>query len=264
MKYNYEQIVSVLKSASLLGSEVIMNTFLKTDINISLKSENNYVTDADINTERVIIERIKKDFPNSGFICEESGNQTSSDSDMSWIIDPIDGTNNFISGYPHFCISIGVLINDKLVSGSIFNPISNEFFHAVKGKGSFLNGKKIKVSSTKSLSDSILGTGFIMSDRNSIDINLKNLNKLIKGIRSFRRSGSAALDLAYVACGRLDGFWHLDLKPWDIAAGAILVQEADGIVTGFRNEDFNLYSKDLLASNINIHKEIMDGLFKNE
>lgn len=260
MLSNSDEIISKLKSASNVGSEIIMYNFLNKNISVTSKSKNNFVTNVDVEVEKAIIDSIKKDFPDSNFIGEELGKNENSNSQLTWIIDPIDGTNNFISGYPHFSISIAVVFKNEILFGSIFNPNNNEFFHSVKGEGSFLNGMKIHVSKTKFLADSILGTGFVMSKNSSITENLKNLNNFIKKIRSFRRSGSAALDLAYVACGRLDGFWHIDLKPWDIAAGVLLIEEANGTVTDFKGEKFDIYSKYLLSSNSLIHDQMIEEI----
>tara|TARA_B100000212_G_scaffold215764_1_gene163226 strand:- start:2107 stop:2895 length:789 start_codon:yes stop_codon:yes gene_type:complete len=253
-------ILKTLKVASKSASKIIIEAYENKNIHTSYKSKKNLVTQTDVEAEKEIISKILKKFPDSNFIAEESGIIKKNKNNITWIIDPIDGTNNFISGYPFFCISIAALENGVITHGSIYNPISNEFFYASKGNGSFLNDKKIFVSRVKKLSNSILGTGFVMCSDKSVNANMRNLVRVIKNLRSFRRSGSAALDLAYVACGRLDGFWHIDLKVWDFAAGILLVKEAGGKITDFVGDKFHLDSKNLLASNKLIHKSIIEKL----
>ena len=176
---------------------------------------------------------------------------------ITWIIHPIDGTNNFITRYPYFCISIAGYLNDNIISGAILNPLTSEFFFAIRNKGAYLNGKRIYVNSESKLSNSIFGTGFVMSAPGSVTKNLKNLKNVISNTKSFRRTGSAALDLAYTSCGRQQGYWQLLARPWDYAAGVLLVEEAGGKVTDIQGKKITLNSKSLLATNKKTHSKML-------
>jgi len=249
------------KSCSRAG-KIILKSFGENK-KIKSKGDNNWVTETDLKAENSIIRCIKEYFPESSFLAEESGKSTGmhkGPSDLLWIIDPIDGTNNYIHDYPFFCVSIALSIDGVLSYAAIFDPLKSEFFFAEKNKGAFLNGKKISVTKLNKLSKSLLCTGFITSNKKHTDINIKNFKNLIHSCRSIRRDGSAALDLAYVACGRLDAFWELGLNAWDTAGGILLVQEAGGTVTQINGEDYSIYDESLLASNPYIHKDLMKKL----
>ena len=259
IKQDSKKILSSMKKASNSASKIIKSA-LKKNIDPKKKSYNEWVTETDVKCEKEIIKILKKNFPDSGFIAEESGITESEEGSIKWIIDPIDGTNNFITKYPHFCVSIAAYFNNEIILGVIENPINNEFFHAIKNNGSFLNGKKISVTNQTKIQHSVLGTGFVMSNKNSVLESLRKLKKIIFQSRSFRRSGSAALDLAYVAAGRLDGYWQINLKPWDFAAGVLLVLEAGGKVTEFNGKKVSLKSPSLLATNSKIHNQVLKNL----
>jgi myo-inositol-1(or 4)-monophosphatase len=258
MNISRDKFHEVLQKSCFQAGEIILKSF-GTNKKIKSKGDNNWVTETDLKAENAIIKCIKKYFPESSFLAEESG-RSKNQSDLHWIIDPIDGTNNYIHNYPFFCVSIALSIGGVLSCASIFDPLKKEFFFAEKNKGSFLNERKISVTKLDKLSKSLLCTGFITSNKKHTDINIRNFKNLTHSCRSIRRDGSAALDLAYVACGRLDAFWELGLNAWDTAAGILLVKEAGGTVTQINGKDYSIYDESLLASNSYIHKDLMKKL----
>jgi len=217
------------------------------------------VTDADRRSERLIKDIIKSAFPDHSFKAEE-GTQSKGDSEYLWLVDPLDGTTNYAHAFPVYCVSIGLLKGDDIVAGCIYNPNLDECFTAEKGKGAYLNSQPILVSGTKSLDDSLLATGFPYDIRISQDDNLREFGAFYKKAQAVRRAGAAALDLAYVACGRFDGFWEFKLSPWDIAAGILLVEEAGGIVTSWAGRKYDIFEGEVLASNRLIHEQMMNIL----
>lgn len=219
-------------------------------------SKHDFVTIADKESEKKVIETIKKSFPEHNFLGEETGNHNKS-SEFCWIIDPLDGTTNFSHAYPHFCVSIALSKNDELILGVIYNPISKEMFIAEGGKGTFLNGKRIHVSDKTKLIECLMSTGFWYDRGKIMDLNILNMKHVMKHVQGVRRAGSAALDLAYIAAGRLDGHWEFNLKPWDTAAGAIIIREAGGKVTKENGEKWTPFDKFMLATNGKIHKDLM-------
>ncbi len=251
----------VMKRAAIISGKHLMKAYKRKKVNITEKSKKEWVTETDLAVEKIIIKELIKDYPGSNFIAEESGTNISDPKQITWIIDPIDGTNNFITKYPYFCISIAGYISGEIISGCILNPLTNELFLAVKGQGAYLNNKKYKVSDETRFSNLIYGTGFVISAPQSVKKNMKNLQSIVGEIKSFRRTGSAALDLAYASCGRQHGYWQLLARPWDYAAGVILMQEAGGIVTEVNGKKLNLESKSLLASNNSKnHKKMISKL----
>tara|TARA_B100000941_G_scaffold70062_1_gene47485 strand:+ start:6902 stop:7705 length:804 start_codon:yes stop_codon:yes gene_type:complete len=251
----------VMKRAALISSKVLLKAYSKKRINFKEKSKKEWVTETDLAVEKIIIKELLKDFPRSNFMAEESGTNIYDESQITWIIDPIDGTNNFITKYPYFCISIAGSINGEIISGCIYNPLTKELFLAIKNYGSTLNSKPYKVSDEIKFSNLIYGTGFVISVPDSVKKNMKNLNNIIYKIKSFRRTGSAALDLANVSSGRQHGYWQLLARPWDYAAGLILVKEAGGVVSDLNGNEINFKSKSILASNnIKNHKRIIKEL----
>ena len=254
---NEAKIKKTLKAAINVGSRTLLKSYKKNDFKVELKSAKEWVTETDVAVEKSIIKEILKFYPESNFLAEESGTNIKNKQNITWIIDPIDGTNNFITHYPYFCISIAGYLNDNIISGAIFNPITSEFFFAIRNKGAYLNGKRIYVNSESKLSNSIFGTGFVMSAPGSVTKNLKNLKNVISNTKSFRRTGSAALDLAYTSCGRQQGYWQLLARPWDYAAGVLLVEEAGGKVTDIQGKKITLNSKSLLATNKKTHSKML-------
>ncbi len=218
------------------------------------------VTVADIEAEKKIVEVIRGYFPEHNFLGEEN-NYDKTDSEYKWIIDPLDGTNNFAHSLPIFCVSIALAKNDKLLLGVIYDPLREELFYAEKNKGAFLNGQKISVSDIDKLAGSLLITGFYYDRGKDMMETLDKIRQFLQlNITGVRRLGSAALDLCYVACGRASGFWEYVLSPWDFAAGKLIVEEAGGNVTGRFGETVLLEKSYIVASNGKIHKDMLDVL----
>jgi myo-inositol-1(or 4)-monophosphatase len=212
--------------------------------------------------EAKIIEVISKEFPSHSFLAEESGSATK-DSDYLWIIDPIDGTVNYAHRFPQFCCSIGLHYKGEPILGVVYDPCRKELFHAVKGQGAFLNNKKMQVSKINDLKRALLATGFPALKDELLHKNLEYFKAFLGKCQAIRRPGSAALDLCYVACGRIDGFWELGLSPWDTAAGALLITEAGGLITNLDNDYFDLNIKGLIATNGLLHSQIKDVISLN-
>ncbi|MBW1673060.1 MAG: inositol monophosphatase [Deltaproteobacteria bacterium] len=237
--------------------------FLKDKLNsvhtIDYKGEINLVTEVDKISEEMITSKINALFPDHDILAEEF-TDIDRGSDFRWIIDPLDGTTNYAHGYPYFCVSIALERLNTMTVGIVYDPMLDEMFVAEKGKGAFLNDREIHVSNTRGIIKSLLATGFPYDIREDSHNNLNYFNEMILEAQAIRRAGSAALDLAYVAAGRFDGFWELKLNPWDIAAGWLLVEEAGGIITDMGGNDYHLESSSILASNGRIHKEMMDVL----
>jgi myo-inositol-1(or 4)-monophosphatase len=228
---------------------------------IDYKGEIDLVTEVDRICEEMITTKIDHLFPEHDILGEEF-THTSKGSDFRWIIDPLDGTTNYAHGYPVFCVSIALQKLHDIIMGVIYHPMLDEIFVTERGQGAFLNGRKIAVSDTPTLAKSLLATGFPYDVQESSVNNLNHFNAMILKTRGIRRAGSAALDLAYVAAGRFDGFWEIKLKPWDTAAGWLMVEEAGGAVTDMRGEAYHLESPVIVASNGVIHEEMVDILNK--
>jgi myo-inositol-1(or 4)-monophosphatase len=226
---------------------------------VDYKGAIDIVTEADRLSEELIIKRIAQSYPQHDILAEESP-ATTKDSGYRWIIDPLDGTTNYAHGYPVFCVSIALEINGVVEWGVVYNPMLEEMFFAERGHGAILNGVKISVSLEQELSKSLLATGFPYDIRVSSDNNLHFFSRMAKQAQAIRRAGSAALDLAYLAAGRFDGFWELKLKPWDTAAGWLMILEAGGQVTDLLGNPYHLLSPHVLASNGKIHPQMMEVL----
>ena len=214
------------------------------------------VTEADRAAESVCLKKIFRKYPDSSIITEESG-EFRGTSGLCWVMDPLDGTTNFAHGFPWFCVSIGLLVEGALTAGVIFNPVTRELFYGEKGHGAFLNGKKIRVSRTSLLKDSLLGTGFYYSKGRTLEDEMGIFTRMNQVALGVRRPGSAALDLAYVACGRYDGFWERRLSPWDVAAGFVIVTEAGGTVSDYKGKETDIYGKEVVASNSVLHRGLV-------
>lgn len=227
---------------------------------VSYKGRDNIVTDVDKKAESIIIRRLRAAFPDHGVLSEEAGARHSA-SPYKWIIDPLDGTTNFAHAFPFFSVSIGLEYAGSIVTGVVYDPLRNEMFRAESGRGAYLNKARIHVSRADALDKSFLATGFSYGNARK-DRNIGNFKRLLMKSMAIRRAGSAALDLCYVACGRFDGYWELDLHPWDSAAGVIIVREAGGEVTRFGGTAFSPYDKDILATNGSIHRQMVRSLSK--
>lgn len=228
-------------------------------INISFKGDINLVTEADFASEKMIVEKIRSYYPKHSILAEESGAASIDDSVWKWIIDPLDGTTNYAHGYPCFCVTLALEHRGELVVGATFDPTRNEMFSVEKGNGATLNGREIRVSATENLSDALLVTGFPYNARERADFT-KHFTDFTHKSRGIRRDGSAAIDLAYVACGRFDGFWEEGLNAWDVAAGVLLIEEAGGRVSYYDNSKFSVYKPPICASNGAIHDEMLEVL----
>ncbi|MDD5170672.1 MAG: inositol monophosphatase family protein [Syntrophales bacterium] len=237
--------------------------FLRRNINeahqVEFKGEINLVTEADHKSETIIVTRIRETYPDHDIMMEESVD-IDNGSPFRWVIDPLDGTTNYAHGYPVFCVSVALEFKGETILGVVYNPMLNEMFVAQKGKGALLNGRRIHISETEDISRSLLATGFPYDIRVSPEDNIANFVFMAKRAQAIRRAGSAALDLAYVAAGRFDGFWELKLAPWDTAAGCLMVTEAGGKVTDISGGAFHPTSHHVLASNGKIHERMMEIL----
>ncbi|UCD94156.1 MAG: inositol monophosphatase [Candidatus Zixiibacteriota bacterium] len=219
---------------------------------IALKGRVNLVTEADLASEKFIVGAIGKRYPHHSILAEE-GAARNNDSEFKWIIDPLDGTTNYTHAFPFYCVSIGLEYCGEMVAGAVYDPERDEMFSAFDKGGSFLNRRRIQVSTETRLERALLATGFPYDISSSRENNLKYFNRFARLARGVRRAGSAALDLCYLACGRFDGFWELKLHPWDTAAGTVIVQEAGGKVTDFKGRKYSIYDKYILAGNRHIH-----------
>jgi len=228
---------------------------------IILKGRVDLVTGADLAAEKYITREISRSYPDHSILAEESSLHDNH-SEFRWVVDPLDGTTNFAHRFPFYCVSIGLEYRGEMIVGAIYDPERRELFSACKGGGARLNGKNIRVSSTRSLEKALLATGFPYDIGSSREDNLKQFNRFAKVARGIRRAGSAALDLCYLACGRFDGFWELKLHPWDTAAGKIIVEEAGGKFTDFAGEKYSIYGKYMMASNGRIHRQMLEILNK--
>jgi myo-inositol-1(or 4)-monophosphatase len=230
-------------------------------VSVSKKGEINLVTEADLASEALIIERIRSHYPRHAILAEESGEAVvkGGDQEWKWIIDPLDGTTNYAHGYPCFCVTIALENKGEIVLGVTFDPTRNELFAAEKGRGSSLNGKPVRVSATEQLSESLVVTGFPYNFKSKPNFE-RHLTDFLLESRGVRRDGSAAIDMAYVACGRFDGFWEEGLNPWDVAAGYLLIEEAGGRVSSYDGSEFSVYDAPIAASNGLIHSQMLGVL----
>ncbi|MFA6321750.1 MAG: inositol monophosphatase family protein [Candidatus Omnitrophota bacterium] len=244
-KFKKVAIDAALKSGNFIKNSV------GRIVSVSYKGRDNIVTDVDEKSEDIVIRMIRSHFPDHSILSEECG-VIDRMSSYKWIIDPLDGTTNFAHAFPFFCVSIALEENGRVILGVVYDPMRDELFYAEAGKGAYLNSKPISVSKVKTLTDSFLATGFSYGAKRK-DKNLKNFKRLLTRSMAVRRAGSAALDLSYVACGRFDGFWEMDLKPWDSAAGCLLVKEAKGNITKFNGSKYTIYDNNVLATNGKIH-----------
>ncbi len=231
-----------------------------TELQVSRKGAADYVTAADIKAEQVIFEALTKARPGYGFLGEERGMVEGTDKTHTWIVDPIDGTTNFMHAIPHFAINIALEREGTIVAAVTYNPVTNDLFWAEKGKGTYVNDKRLRVAARSRMDEALLATGIPYLGHGQHGRFLKELHQIGQRVAGVRRFGSAALDLAWVAAGRYDGFWERDLKPWDIAAGLLLVSEAGGKVTDADGGEDMLKSGSVLAANLDLHPLILERL----
>lgn len=251
-------MLNIAINAARQASKIILRYMDQMDkVTIAQKSLNDFVTQVDKLSEEIIIAEIQKAYPKHSILAEESG-ETNPGSDFIWIIDPLDGTRNFMRGFPHFAISIAVMKKNQIEMGVVYDPIRQELFTATRGQGAYLNSRRIRVSDTKKMAAALIGTGFPFRDKNKNDLKiyLNKFENVLLACSDIRRAGSAALDLAYVASGRLDGYWESDLKIWDVAAGSLMIKEAGGSVTDFQGGDKYLEGN-VVAGNMKIHRELL-------
>ncbi len=254
-------MLNIAVRAARNAGKVIIRSFEQLDkVEIESKGSNDFVTSADIAAEEAIIETIRKSYPEHTIIGEESGVLKGSDDDYQWIVDPLNGTNNFIKGIPQFAVSIALKVKGKLDQAVIFDPIRGELFTASRGKGAQLNNMRIRVKSHKDLSATILATGFPYKHRQHTKAYMSMFTSLFEKTADMRRAGCSALDLAYVAAGRVDGFFEIGLKPWDTAAGELLVIEAGGLVTDFVGGHNHSKSGNIVAASPRLLKTILKDI----
>ncbi|MEJ2731225.1 MAG: inositol monophosphatase family protein [Deltaproteobacteria bacterium] len=240
------------------GARVVRNYFGRIS-QINQKGVFDLVTEADTESEKQIITTIRKAFPDHAILAEESGPSKGA-AEYQWLIDPLDGTTNYVHRLPFFTIAIALSLRDKFVLGLVLNPVDGELFSAIAGKGATLNGKPIRVSSTASVCDSLLVTGFPYDFGEIVEPAMKRFSICQQASQGVRRLGSAALDICYLACGRFDGFWEQNLKPWDKAAGVLIAAEAGAVITNFSNQPFSINQNEILVTNGRIHQEMLDLL----
>jgi myo-inositol-1(or 4)-monophosphatase len=242
-------------SARRAGSALIKKMVNLEKLKVEQKGHNDYVSDADRAAEKAVINCILKHYPDHEILAEESGAQ--GESDTVWIVDPLDGTTNYLHGFPVFAVSIGVQIKGRMEHGVVYDPLRQELFTASRGQGAHLDGHRIRVSGQKQLERALIGTGFpVRQVDKEIQPYLNMLAKVIRNTSGVRRPGAAALDLAYVAAGRLDAFWEIGLAPWDLAAGTLLIREAGGMVSGLDGSEGFLDSGHILTGTPRIYREL--------
>jgi myo-inositol-1(or 4)-monophosphatase len=245
-----------VRAARKAGSVINRATLDGAGFEVRAKQQNDFVTRVDHAAEEAILEIVRKSYPDHAVLAEESGAAAGA-AEYQWIIDPLDGTTNFIHGFPQYCVSIAIRHRDALAHGVVYDPNRNELFTASKGRGAFLNDRRIRVSKCLRLGDALVGTGFPFKEGARIDLYLKQLGNLMRKSAGVRRAGAAALDLCYVACGRLDAFWELGLSPWDMAAGALMIQEAGGLVGDLQGEADYLDSGEICAATPKVFTELL-------
>jgi myo-inositol-1(or 4)-monophosphatase len=249
-------MLTIATRAARAAGDIILRNIDKLDrLTIEVKADNDFVTKVDRKAEEVILNTLQQAYPTHGIIAEESGTHNE-DSEYQWIIDPLDGTTNFLHGFPQYAVSIGLQHKGRMEVGVIFDPIKNELFTAARGDGAQLNGRRLRVTPRKGLAHSLIGTGFPFKQPQYLDTYLASFKAVHPKVAGIRRAGSAALDLAYVAAGRLDGFWEIGLNNWDMAAGVLLVREAGGIVTDFSGEGNYLETGNVVAAASKVYPEL--------
>ena len=255
----HPMLINAVKAAREAGRIITKASNDVGALTVQSKDFNDFVSEVDRSAEQAIIDTLRYAYPDHGFLGEESGN-TNEESENIWIIDPLDGTTNFLHNFPVYCVSIALQQKGVLTQAVIYDPIKNDLFTATKGRGAFLNDKRIRVANRSKLQASLIATGFPFKDFTHLDTYLDMLKDMIKSTSGIRRPGSAALDLAYVAAGYTDGFFEMNLSSWDIAAGGLIVQEAGGIVGDFEGNESWLATGNIVAANPKVFSQMLQVL----
>jgi myo-inositol-1(or 4)-monophosphatase len=257
----HSALINVMVQAARKASRALKRDFGEVEkLQVSLKGPANFVTAADRKAEETIYAELAKARPGYGFLGEESGEREGADKTHTWVVDPLDGTTNFLHGIPHFAISIALVREGTAVAGIVYNPISDDLFIAERGKGAFLNDQRIRVAARKRLHDSVIACGLPHYGRGDLELGTRETSAMQTEVAGLRRFGAAALDLAWIAAGRLDGYWERNLKPWDIAAGLVLVREAGGFVTDMVGKDASYLTGDIVAANDTLLRQMVKVL----
>ncbi len=252
-------LVNIAISAARQASKVILHAMDNMDkVKTSTKGHNDFVTDIDKKSEQIIIDVIKAAYPTHSILAEESGEILGDET--TWIIDPLDGTTNFLYEFPHFAISIAIAEKGRITHGVIYDPVRDEMFTASRGRGASVNGRRMRVVDQKVLENCLIGTGFPFRDTDNLDVYMGTFKSIMGQCRDIRRAGSAALDLAYVAAGRLDGFWEFGLSKWDIAAGSLMIQEAGGIIDDMQGKQKYLENGNVIAAPPKVFKAMVKSI----
>jgi myo-inositol-1(or 4)-monophosphatase len=249
-------VVNIAVQAARNAGRVMLRSLGKLNtLNVSEKDRFDFTSDVDRMAEAEVIKELRKAYPDHAILGEESGQI--GESRFTWVVDPLDGTSNYLRGFPFFCVSIALVENGVPIAGVIYNPLSEELFTAHKGSGAFLNDKRIRVAGKTSIEGCVIGTGFPPRQRKALNPQLRMIKNLLSDAEDLRRTGSAALDLAFVACGRMDGYFEFGLKQWDIAAGVLLVREAGGLCLDFDGQENFMESGNLIAGNIKVATQMV-------
>jgi len=256
MTANMAKFISVAWEAAKTAGGLLRESWQQPK-EIGYKNPVDLVTSIDRESERTIVKILQRTFPTHSILAEEETRVTGHQGNHRWIIDPLDGTTNFAHSYPHFAISIALELDGQVVLGLVYDPLRRECFRAVKDRGATLNGRRLRISKSQALDKSLLATGFPYDRRDHADEYLAFFRAFLVRTQGVRRNGSAALDLCYVACGRIDGFWEAKLRPWDIAAGSLMITEAGGTLSDFSGNPFSIWGHETLASNGAIHAEMV-------
>lgn len=253
-----------IKAARRAGNIINRASLTTEKFAVSRKQHNDFVTEVDQAAEAAIIETLREAYPDHGFLAEETGEiagtQAADKPSHVWIIDPLDGTTNFIHGFPQYAVSIALAVDGVLQQAVVYDPTRDELFTASKGGGAYLNNRRIRVAGRIKMADTLMATGFPYREDQDLESYLKLFAQMTRQCAGLRRPGAASLDLAYVACGRVDGFFEQDLKPWDVAAGALLITEAGGLVGNYMGEESFLHSGEILAANARIFAQMVNVL----
>ncbi len=251
--------LNIAKKAALNASDVLNQMSRQTEsLSVSKKQDRDYVSVADRASEHAIVSALRKARPEDAILAEESGRQGPANAKRVWIVDPLDGTRNFLHGIPHYSISIALQENGEIREGLVYDPNRDEMFHASRGKGAFLNNRRIRIEPQTGLQGGLIATGFPFRNKDRLSPYVAQFKAVFRLADDIRRIGSAALDLAYVACGRVDGFWEYGLQPWDIAAGALLVQEAGGQCLDFDGKNTHMESGNIIAGSLKVAAELVN------